>query len=300
MLSVIIPAYNAGATIATQLEALAKQEYSAPWEVIVSDNGSTDNTREIVKQYQQVLPNLRLLDASACRGSGYARNLAGQQAQGDYLIFCDADDEVAPGWLTAMATALAEHDFVCGVGDHSKLNIGNSFCAPLSQIEGSGVVHHPYLPFAGASNLGVKRSLHEAVGGFDKKFLALQDKDYCWRIQEMGNELHQTSEAVVYFRFREGFQSSYQRQCKFGYFTAVLHHKHFAVNAFPKWFVLRCSWSLLLVPIKFLVRVRDQDSFFLWVLNLGWSLGYWRGWLAVLRETLAKSLAEKRINPLHS
>lgn len=299
MLSVIIPAYNVETTIGTQLEALAKQECSEPWEVIVSDNGSTDNTRDVVRQYQKILPNLRLLDASACRGSAYARNFACQHAQGDHLVFCDADDEVAPGWLKAMATSLADYDFVCCVRDYSKLNAGNSFCDALNKIEGIGLIPHPYLPFAGASNLGVKRALHEAVGGFDEKLLAVQDTDYCWRIQKMGNELHETSEAVVYFRFREGFQSNYQRQRKFGYFTAVLHHEHFSFN-FPKWFILKCSWSLFLVPIKFVVRVRDRDSFFLWVLNVGWSLGYWQGWLAIFRETLAKSFSANPTKLLHN
>lgn len=292
MLTVIIPAFNVEATIATQLEALAKQEYSEPWEVIVSDNGSTDRTREIVQQYQKILPNLRLVDASACRGAGYARNFAASQAQGDYLVFCDADDEVAPGWLMAMATSLANYDFVCGHRDHRKLNADNHLSDPLSKIEGYGLLHHPYLPFAAASNLGVKRTLHETVGGFDEKFLALQDIDYCWRIQEAGTTLHETSEAIVYFRFREGVQSNYRRLWKFGYFSAFLHHKHFSAN-FPKWFIVKCSWSLLLVPIKFLVRVRNRDSLFLWTLNMGWSLGYWQGWLAILQATMTQGFSRK-------
>lgn len=287
MLSVIIPAYNVGATISTQLDALAKQDYSNPWEVIVADNGSTDNTREIVTKYQKILPNLKLLDASARRGAGYARNLAAQHAQGDYLVFCDADDEVAPGWLTAMATAFTSYDFICGRRDHSKLNADNDLSDPLGRIEGYGLLRHPYRPFASASNLGVKRVFHTAVGGFDEEFLALQDVDYCWRIQEMGNELHETSEAIVYFRFREGIESNYKRLRKFGFFSALLHHKHFSSN-FPKWFIVKCSWSLFLVPIKFLVRVRDRDSLLLWILNFGWSLGYWQGWLSIGRDTLVK------------
>ena len=64
-LSVIIPCLNAEATIATQLEALANQHWSKPWEVVVSDNGSTDNSLEIVKSYKDRLPNLRIVDASA-------------------------------------------------------------------------------------------------------------------------------------------------------------------------------------------------------------------------------------------
>jgi len=50
-LSVIIPCYNEADTIATQLEVLAKQYWSEPWEVIVSDNGSTDDSLAIVEKY---------------------------------------------------------------------------------------------------------------------------------------------------------------------------------------------------------------------------------------------------------
>lgn len=294
MLSVIIPAYNVESTIVTQLEALAQQKFSAPWEIIVADNGSSDRTREIVQEYQKVLPHLRLVDASAHPGSGYARNCAAQQAQGDYLVFCDADDEVAPDWLTAMSRALANYDFVCGLRDHTKLNADNTLHGPLSKIEGYGLLQHPYLPFAAASNLGVKRSIHEAAGGFDEQFLALQDIDYCWRIQEMGHELHEVSDAIVYFRFREGVESNYKRLWKFGYFTALLHYRHLSAN-FPKWFIVKCSWSLFLVPVKFVVRVRNQDSLFLWYLNVGWSLGYWQGWLNILQGAIIEGVSRRSV-----
>ncbi|MGB3651561.1 MAG: glycosyltransferase, partial [Rivularia sp. (in: cyanobacteria)] len=51
-LSVVIPCFNAANTIAAQLEAFTKQQCSEPWEIIIADNGSTDETLEIVKQYQ--------------------------------------------------------------------------------------------------------------------------------------------------------------------------------------------------------------------------------------------------------
>jgi glycosyltransferase involved in cell wall biosynthesis len=294
MLSVIIPAYNVELTIPTQLEALAKQQCSDRWEIIVADNGSSDRTRETVQQYQKVLPNLRLVDASARQGSGYARNCAARHAQGEYLLFCDADDEVAPGWLAAMSTALAHNDFVCGLRDHTKLNSDNDWHDPLSQIEGYGLLQHPYLPFAAASNLGVKRAIHEAVGGFNEQFLALQDIDYCWRIQEMGHELREVSDAIVYFRFRQGVESNYKRLRKFGYFTALLHYRHLSAN-FPKWFIVKCSWSLLLVPIKFIFRVRNRDSLFLWYLNAGWSLGYWQGWVNILQGAIEQGFSKKSL-----
>ena len=60
-LSVIIPLFNAADYIAVQLDALSKQHWSEPWEIIVSDDGSTDGSLRVVERYRRVLPNLRIL-----------------------------------------------------------------------------------------------------------------------------------------------------------------------------------------------------------------------------------------------
>jgi glycosyltransferase involved in cell wall biosynthesis len=101
-LSVVIPCLNAADTIATQLEAVANQKWSETWEVIVSDNGSTDNTLSIVKEFSDRIFNLRIVDASGRKGVAHAYNTGAKAAVGESLVFCDADDEVASGWLAAM------------------------------------------------------------------------------------------------------------------------------------------------------------------------------------------------------
>src|SRR6266545_10527 len=106
-LSVVVPCFNSAKTIAIQLEALANQTWSEPWEVIVADNGSTDSSVAIAESYKKRLPHLRIVDASDRRGAGHARNVGAAAAAGDLLAFCDADDEVAPGWLSAMGQALS-------------------------------------------------------------------------------------------------------------------------------------------------------------------------------------------------
>ena len=63
-ISVVIPCFNDEETIGSQLEAVAKQAWSGEWEVVVSDNGSRDNTLAIVEQFRERLPNLRVVDSS--------------------------------------------------------------------------------------------------------------------------------------------------------------------------------------------------------------------------------------------
>ena len=73
-LSVIIPCYNAARTIADQLDALASQQCSEPWEILIVNNRSTDNTVEIVEGYSQRLPNLRITEARLQKSSLQVEN----------------------------------------------------------------------------------------------------------------------------------------------------------------------------------------------------------------------------------
>src|SRR3954447_15734888 len=102
--SVVIPALNAAGTIGTQLEALAQQDADVEWEVIVVDNGSSDTTLEVCRSYESRLPALRTLTC-ARPGTSAARNTGAAASSADLLLFCDADDEVAPGWVAAMVAA---------------------------------------------------------------------------------------------------------------------------------------------------------------------------------------------------
>jgi glycosyltransferase involved in cell wall biosynthesis len=184
-LSVVMPCLNAAATIGDQLEALSRQEWPADWEVVVADNGSTDGTAEVARRYADRLPDLRIVDASGRRGSAHARNVGAHAASGDAVVFCDADDEVGSGWLAAMGRALKKHDFIACRLDLNKLNpLEISGTVRNPQQEGlQRVEYPPYLRHASGSTLGVKREVHEAVGGFDESLFRLEDTDYWFSIQ---------------------------------------------------------------------------------------------------------------------
>jgi glycosyltransferase involved in cell wall biosynthesis len=275
-LSVIVPCFNAADTIATQLEALAKQQCSSPWEIIVADNGSTDDTVAIIKQYQQKITNLRFIEASSVKGAAHARNVGVSIAKSEALAFCDADDEVTPGWVAAMIEALTHHSLVAGHNEYSKLN-KPWVIECCKNIEGNGVNPHPYYPYAGANNLGVKRSVHEMVGGFDETMLLLEDVDYCWRIQEAGKTLNSAKHAVLNFRFRDNIKAIYTRYRKFAIFEVLLHKKHEQVGMpkFIKWQSL--VKSAVILPIKFIVRVRNRESLVRWLWELAQFIGHLQG-----------------------
>ena len=88
-ISIIIPAYNAGATLREALDSVQAQN-RAPHEVIVVDDGSSDDTAEIARSYQEVLPLVLVQQANA--GLGAARNAGMDKATGEAWAFLDADD----------------------------------------------------------------------------------------------------------------------------------------------------------------------------------------------------------------
>jgi glycosyltransferase involved in cell wall biosynthesis len=198
-LSVIIPCLNAEGCIATQLEALAGQQWSKSWEVLVSDNGSTDNSMQIVAAFKHRLPGLRIIDSSGRRQSSHARNVAARAAAGKVLAFCDADDEVGPGWVAGMGDALAQHDVVHGQLLYDKFS-SPSEAEHLARLWEGGLHRKQFLPHAGSGNLGIRRSVHEAIGGFDESLPRFADGDYCWRLQLAGYELHYEPKAIVQCR----------------------------------------------------------------------------------------------------
>ena len=92
-LSIVIPAYNESARIELTLERVMECIYNQEWdaEVLVIDDGSTDDTREIVKRWMDIHPRLHLVRNPGNRGKGYSVRNGLLQAAGDVVMFTDAD-----------------------------------------------------------------------------------------------------------------------------------------------------------------------------------------------------------------
>ena len=270
-LSVIVPCFNAADTIPIQLEALANQQWSEPWEVIVSDNGSTDDSVTTVKKYQEKLPNVRIVDSSDKQGAAHARNFGVLAATSDALAFCDADDEVSPGWVAAMGEALSKYDFVACRLDDEKLNEPWTLSYRRS-YQRDGLLKNEYLcslPHASGSTLGVKRSLYDAVGGFDETMPHLEDTDFCWKIQLKGTKLHFVPEAVVHYRFRHRLDGIYRQARGYGEGQVLLYKKYKSLGK-PKLFWIENIKTWLLVLKYFLISSsKKYRPKWLWQLGLG-------------------------------
>lgn len=116
-LSVIIPAYNAGKTIGRCLDSLLQSVQQAPVEIVCVDDGSKDNTWEILQSYSKKYACLRIFHKEN-GGVGSARNLGLSQAAGNYIAWVDSDDYVTTDWYATIHGGLEKYNPDCLVFDY--------------------------------------------------------------------------------------------------------------------------------------------------------------------------------------
>ncbi|NQZ75621.1 MAG: glycosyltransferase family 2 protein [Ekhidna sp.] len=180
-ISVILPTYNRLKLLSKQLDALLKQSISSQvYEILVSNDGSTDGTGEFLDFMSLHHENLRVFHG-ANGGPARARNIALRHAQGEIIAFTDDDCEVHPDWL---ATILNEFNHRNLVGLQGFTYTNQKEVTPLThQIDNES--GHNSIPTCNAAYL--KKHLVE-LGGFDETFPFPhnEDADIGWQMQEIG------------------------------------------------------------------------------------------------------------------
>ncbi len=272
-ISVILPCYNAATTLSEQLDALVGQVISTlqagDWEIVLVDNHSQDESVKIAQHYQKYLPNLRILSAIEGKSASYARNVGAKNAIGEFLLFCDADDIVAPTWLEAMYAALSQssHHFVASRFDYQRLN--GTFGVQRDRLQG---LNPKFLPHAGGCGLGIRASVHESIGGFDESIRFLEDMEYCFRVQVAGYPLFFADHALIHVRERQDALLGFQQARQWGeYFPFIC--KKYEAHGLKK-------LSLWMIPKNYvLIGIRSVRALLKGDLNaslrpVGWGVGY--------------------------
>jgi glycosyltransferase involved in cell wall biosynthesis len=203
-LTVVLPFRNAARTISDQLEALARQDFDGRWELIAVDNRSDDDSREIVERFRDRF-DVTVVEAMEHLGGGHASNVGTRYARSEKLVFVDADDVVAPGYLSAMAAALDEHEFVTAAFDQETLNpswVRTAHGPAWRTGDEPLVAQFGVLPNAGAS-MGISRRLFKSVGGFPDDLPRMYDIALSWEVQFAGTPLYFVPEALYRVRYRD-------------------------------------------------------------------------------------------------
>ena len=276
-ISVIIACHNAASTLGEQLQSLADQDYGESWELIIADNGSTDDSLGVVERYRPKLANVRVVDASGVRGAAHARNVAAAEARAPYLAFCDADDVVAKGWLLAVSRAVHQHDFVASRFEGDRLNSPEvRRVRKCPQQDGlMAFKYSSFLPFAGACGMAVRRTLFDELGGFDESLLNGEDIDFCWRVQLMGTELHFAGEAVVHIRLRSEPRAVLKQAENYGFWTVPLYLRYLPHGIPPvPWHSGARSWLRLMMRLPRLLRPSSRTQ---WLREFAYRRGLLKG-----------------------
>lgn len=221
--SIVIPAYNASATIAKTLAAaLSQQGFAQPVEVIVVDDGSTDATAQVVRQF----PVRYLHQPNA--GPASARNRGFRHARGRYVLFTDSDCVPDSRWAMQLVEALQQPTVGAVGGGYTLANRGWIAEGIHWEIVARHSRFGPFVRALGSYNLGVRREVLEQVGGFDQTYpkASGEDNDLSYRILAGGYRLRWIPAATVGHHHTEKLGKYLREQQRHGYFRAKLYRRH--------------------------------------------------------------------------
>ncbi len=176
--SIIIPTFNRAATIKRTLDSVYLQSIDDV-EVIVVDDGSTDDTKEILLDYIN-LKGLRYYFQSN-EGVSAARNKGAANANGKYLIFLDSDDTVKVSWLKDYRDTINQQDIdilYCGIERLNGTNLVGK-TSPKNPYN-NGVPYGNFIP----GSFCVKRELFSRVGGYDIQLSYSENTELSFRLKK--------------------------------------------------------------------------------------------------------------------
>jgi cellulose synthase/poly-beta-1,6-N-acetylglucosamine synthase-like glycosyltransferase len=225
--TVVIPVGEPGPFLGRQVQAVMAQRTFFSFDVVLACNAchrgacaSLDALRGEIGD-----PRLRVVPAHERRSPAYARNMGAASSDAEVLAFCDADDEVAPGWLAALVGAVSHRVAVGGHLDERR------FAVPRQEgwrppVTPGALPTFLGVPYAVSANMAVEHDAFEDVGGFDDGLLRCEDIALSWRLQSAGVELEFAPEAVIHYRHRSGVRALMRQHYLYGRGMAQVLHRY--------------------------------------------------------------------------
>jgi len=210
--SVIIPAYNAARYLPFAIDSVIAQSYT-DWEIVLVDDGSTDNTRALADSYRPILQDKLQYIYQTNRGLPAARNTAMRAARGEFLALLDADDVWLPHRL-ARGVAIMDADPQTGLV-HARVKRIN----PEGNIIGELPVELRHLSGYIARNIYTRRAhivcptvlfrvrCLDSAGWFDESMRATEDRDLWFRIAQH-DKIAYIDEVLAYYRLSPSSMTS--------------------------------------------------------------------------------------------
>ncbi|MEW5843889.1 MAG: glycosyltransferase [Bacteroidota bacterium] len=202
LISVLMPVRNSEIFVAQAIESILSQTFT-DFELIIVDDGSTDNTLSVVKKYDD--NRIRLFESDH-RGVAYQTNFAAMHSRGKYLTKMDADD-------ISHANRLAEHYSFLGENPNVEL-VGNNIRLIDSKNKNLGVKKFPesnsdinyFLPIRPTvfnGTMTVSRKTFEALGGYNVQLEVGEDHDFLIRVCSAGYNCYNIQKELYFYRIYE-------------------------------------------------------------------------------------------------
>jgi GT2 family glycosyltransferase len=234
--SVIVCSYNGGKTLPACLESLGKLNY-LEYEVILVDDGSTDDTAHIAAQF----PGVRYIHQTN-HGLSHARNTGAAAAKGEVFVYTDSDCMADTDWLYYLIGTLESGDYA-GVGGPNVPPPAQNWVQACVAAAPGGPSHvlltdviAEHIP---GCNMAFHRWAFENIGGFDPEYhKAGDDVDFCWRIQQAGGVIAFSPTAIVWHHRRFTLRAFLKQQDGYGEAESLLRFKHlifFGPTGTAKW-----------------------------------------------------------------
>ena len=221
-ISVIIPTYNAQESISNCLRALCRQTvHHDLYEIIVVDDGSTDDTRQILDQFPEIS-----LVAIPHGGPSVARNAGAKTACGELIVFTDSDCVPTPEWLQAIVAPFEDNQIigVKGVYRTDQKGIIARFVQLEYQYKYERLARWKYIDFVDTYAAAYRRDVFLANGGFDTSFTvpSVEDQELSFRLAQKGYPLIFAPDAAVYHRHDRNIAEYWKRKFGIGYWKAFM------------------------------------------------------------------------------
>jgi len=223
--SIIIPTFNGASRIGNCLDALLKQRVGQDAEILVVNDGSTDNTADVVARYSGV----RLITQSNA-GPAAARNRGAQEARGMIILFTDDDCVPKPEWLAAMTAPFSDPSVVGAKGIYRTRQ--RSLAARFVQIEYEDKYRRmaslPQIDFIDTYSAGFRRDRFLEMNGYDTSFpvACAEDVELSYRMSTRGWTMRFVPAAIVYHTHPSTLWSYLSKKYKFAFWRVLAVRKN--------------------------------------------------------------------------
>lgn len=249
-ISVIIPAYNAAHLLPTCLKAVTAQEgvlFGRDYEVILVDDGSTDETARVAKEI-----GVRVI-SQFNRGPAAARNRGAREARGEILAFTDADCIPAADWLVNLTQPFKDPQVsgVKGVYRTNERGVVPRFVQAEYEERYRLLAQYPSIDFVDTYAAAYRRAVFLDAGGFDEKFPvpSVEDQELSFRLARQGCFLVFISRAAVTHRHDLTIGEYVARKFGIGYWKALML-RQMPERAFKDTYTPReLRWQILLAAV---------------------------------------------------